>query len=274
MSRPRYAVVAAAGRGTRYEGEEPKVLAPIAGRTSLERVTMTLDQALGAHRQLVVIGYEAERVRASLGEAPHRQWVYQHDPCGTGHALALALAEIDEPDADVYFVCGDKPLLRASSLAALRAGFEAQGGGQAFLTGQIEGPPELSRQGRVVRESGAPVAIVEYKVIQALSAPLQLGRAWTRDELLALRECNVSTYVWRLAMLRALVPDLAHDPTQAEIMVTDLVQLAAARGWPVTAQPLHDPSEGWGVDTLEQKALAETVATQRLAAGEEPWFKM
>jgi len=266
--RPRYAVIAAAGRGTRF-GDGSKVLADIGGRPCLRLVLDAVEAALGEHRQLVVVGHEAECVMSAIGPADHRVFVPQAEQRGTGHALATALAHVDAADADVYFLCGDKPLLRGATLARLRAAFEAQPDGMAFLTGQVDGDPSTSRQGRVVRWEGHPLAIVEHRALAALEDDLALPdglgavHRFTRGDLLALREVNVSTYAWRLADLRRLVPALSTDAAQAEVLVTDLARLFVADGRAVRALPLDDPREGLGIDTPEQwravAALAEAM---------------
>lgn len=256
--RPRYAIIAAAGRGTRF-GAAAKVLADVAGRPCLRRVLDCVEGALGQHRQVVVVGHQAEKVISAVGPAGHRRFVLQAEQRGTGHALATALAEIDEADADIYFLCGDKPLLRPGTLSRLRAAYEDQPDGMAFLTGQITGNPAASRQGRVVRRDGQPIAIVEHKAIAALDGRVH---GLTAADLMATREVNVSTYVWRLAELRRLVPALAADPAQAEVLVTDLVRLFATQGLAVRGLPLDDDSEGLGIDTPEQwQAVAELAAT-------------
>ena len=255
--RPRIAIVAAAGRGTRFAATGTKVLADIAGQPCVCRVLDCLDAALDGHQQVVVVGHEAERVTAAIGPAEHRRFVTQTEQRGTGHALATALASVTEDDADIYFVCGDKPLLRPATLARLRQTFEAQPGGMAFLTGRTEGDPEASRQGRVVRANGQPVAILEHRQISARA---------DAAELLGIAEVNVSTYAWRLADLRRLVPTLAADAAQAEVLVTDLVRLFAEAGLTVQGLPLDDPREGLGIDTPEQwQAVAALARTMGVA---------
>ncbi|MBI5833372.1 MAG: NTP transferase domain-containing protein [Armatimonadetes bacterium] len=101
-SRTRIAIVAAAGRGTRFGAAGTKVLADIAGRPCVQRVLDCVEAALGEHHQLLVVGHEAERVVAKVGAAVHRRFVHQPEQRGTGHALAVALAQVDADDADVY----------------------------------------------------------------------------------------------------------------------------------------------------------------------------
>jgi bifunctional UDP-N-acetylglucosamine pyrophosphorylase/glucosamine-1-phosphate N-acetyltransferase len=260
--RTRLAVIAAAGRGTRFLAEQPKVLADLGGRPCLQRVLDTVEAALGEHRQMVVIGPRGDEIRAALGEAPNRRYV-EAEPHGTGAALTAALAALDEADGDLYFLAGDKPLLRPATLGGLRAQFERGQAVMAFLTGRLAGDPGASRQGRVVTAGGQALGIVERKVIEALRGELELpgpdgGRhRFSRAQLLAIRDVNVSVYVWRLAELRRLAAHLTDANAQGELLVTDLVQLAVARGLRVETRPLADAREGQGIDTVEQwQALA------------------
>lgn len=261
----RVAVVAAAGRGTRFHGDGPKVLADVGGRPCLARVLDAIEAGLGPHRQVIVVGHEADAVRAAIGDAPHREYVLQAELRGTGDALRCGLSAVADDAAAVYFFCGDKPLLRAETIARFRARFDQGTAPMQFLTGRIEGDDDAvlaNRQGRVVLVEcdGRPHAlgIVERKVIDAMESAQTFRLAngaihhFTREQLLRIREVNVSTYAWSLPELRQAIRDLSDANAQGELLVTDLVQHFLSRGWPVETVALSDPSEGKGIDTLEQ----------------------
>jgi len=261
----RVAVIAAAGRGTRFHGEGPKVLADVGGQPCLARVLATIEAGLGEHQQIIVVGHEAEAVQAAIGDAPNRQYVLQEELRGTGDALRCGLSAVPPDAGSLYFFCGDKPLLRASTIARFREQFERGTAPMQFLTGWIEGDEDAvlaNRQGRVVcvESDGRPhaLAIVERKVIEAMVSdePFRLANGmeyrFSRDQLLRIREVNVSTYAWSLNELRRAVRDLQDDNAQHEFLVTDLVHLFLNRGWPVETVALSDPEEGKGIDTREQ----------------------
>lgn len=262
----RYAVIAAAGRGSRFTHEVPKVLADVGGRPCVQRVLDALESGLGDHEQLIVIGEHGEDVRETIGEAPHRRYVVQNAPRGTGDALLTALAEVPlDADGHLYFFCGDKPLLQTRTVERFRHRFESCQAKMLFLTGRIEGGEEAllgNRQGRVVSVEfdGSPHAlgIVERKVIDAVDTgqTFQLYNGvthhFTRDSLLRIREVNVSTYAWCLPELRGLAGELSDDNAQGEFLVTDLVQTFLRAGHPVQTMALSDPWEGRGIDTVQQ----------------------
>ena len=57
--------ILAAGRGTRMKSALPKVLHQLGGRSLVERVLESC-QALSPQRRLVIVGYQAEQVKADL----------------------------------------------------------------------------------------------------------------------------------------------------------------------------------------------------------------
>ena len=265
-------VIAAAGRARRFGGSQ-KVLAQVGGIPSVCRVAEACERGLGPHRQIVVVGHEGERVAAALGPAGHREFVRQEEQRGTGHALALALDHIADAGVhEVYFVCGDKPLLTAESLARLRDGFAASGAAMAFLTGEVAGDPRESRQGRVVQihrdtPRAEVLAVVERAAIDALGEGETLSftalggwqQRYTRDDLLAIRDVNVSAYVWRADVLRKHIGELQACPESGEYLVTDLVRILREHRHLVRAFPVRRSEEGIGIDTQEVLQTANAV---------------
>jgi bifunctional UDP-N-acetylglucosamine pyrophosphorylase/glucosamine-1-phosphate N-acetyltransferase len=262
----RIAVIAAAGRGTRFAHTLPKVLAEVGGRPCLQRVIDAVEGGLGEHRQLIVVGGAADQIREAVGEAPHRRYVVQQQARGTGDALRCALASLTDLDhGSVYFFCGDKPLLRPETVTEFRRRFETDQPPMLFLTGSIEGDDQAvmaNRQGRVVTvvHNGRPhaMAIVERSAIDSLHGLSRFAlcngavHAFSRDQLLGIRDVNVSTYAWSLAELRRMVGLLTDDNPQGEVLVTDLVHLYQQHGLAVQTMALGDPHEGRGIDTVPQ----------------------
>jgi len=266
---PPVVVIAAAGRAERFSGEQ-KVLARVGGVAAVCRVAGACEEALGPHQQLVVIGHEGAHVRAALGKAPHRRYVIQQPQLGTGHALATALAHLDgDGERELYFLCGDKPLLSAESLRRLRTELVASGSSMVFLTGMLEGDPQHSRQGRVLQaHAGAALAealaIVERATIDALGAGETMSFTcltgqrceYDRDQLLAVRDVNISAYVWREEVLREHIGRLELHPEKGEYFVTDLAAILRERGLLVRAIAACNGAEGIGIDTQEQLVTA------------------
>ncbi|MHB1739662.1 MAG: NTP transferase domain-containing protein, partial [Actinomycetes bacterium] len=133
----------------------PKVLHPVAGRPLLGHV-IAAARAQQPENLLVVVGHGREQVLAYLDQAdPTARVVVQAEQRGTGHAAAVALAALAEQgvvlDGPVVITCGDTPLLRGDTLAALRARHASSGAAVTVLSAVLDDPRGY---GRVIRATG------------------------------------------------------------------------------------------------------------------------
>ena len=87
-SRPRAAVILAAGHGKRMKSDLAKPLHPIGGRSMLDW-SLALADAVQAERKVVVWGAHAPEVK-DKAEAAGALTALQDPPQGTGHAVQQA----------------------------------------------------------------------------------------------------------------------------------------------------------------------------------------
>lgn len=237
------AIVLAAGKGTRMKSNRAKVLHPLLGRPLLDYALDALD-GLNTEPKLVVVGHEAEAVRAAVG---HRaRFADQTEQKGTGHAVMMAAPQLEAFEGPVLITCGDMPLLKNESLARLLECYPDSP--LCFLTAEVPDPGSL---GRVLRDdSGWAKAIVE-------------ARDCTPDEL-KVNEINTGCYCVDAKLLRELLPRLDTANDQGEYYITDIVKLAVADGHPVQAVKLHDAEEALGVNSRADLALAAEELRRRI----------
>src|SRR5438876_11008501 len=84
-----WAVVLAAGEGKRMRSGRAKVLHLLAGRPLVE-YPLALARAVGARGIVVVVGHQADLVRAALGGAGGVRSADPPEQRGTGHAATMA----------------------------------------------------------------------------------------------------------------------------------------------------------------------------------------
>jgi bifunctional UDP-N-acetylglucosamine pyrophosphorylase/glucosamine-1-phosphate N-acetyltransferase len=109
---------------------------------------------------------------------------------------------------------------------------------------------EPGSYGRVIRDSGGEVSgIIEAK------------DASEREH--NIREVNTGIYCVSAELLRAVLPDVENANVQGEYYLTDLVKLAAGRGWKVQAVTASDPREFQGINTKEELEAAEKIIAKR-----------
>ena len=103
------AVVLAAGKGKRLQSEKhdaPKVLREAVGRPLLAYVLEKLS-FLDKKDVTIVIGYRGEQVEEAAGL--EYQYAWQREQLGTGHAVQMAAAQIEDYDGPVLICYGDMP---------------------------------------------------------------------------------------------------------------------------------------------------------------------
>jgi bifunctional UDP-N-acetylglucosamine pyrophosphorylase/glucosamine-1-phosphate N-acetyltransferase len=238
-------VILAAGQGTRMKSSRPKVLHALAGKPLLQHV-VDAGRALQPAQTLVVVGHGADEVRAAMHD-PTLQFVAQREQLGTGHALQQCLDTLDAGN-DVLVLVGDAPLIRAETLANLRA---AAGDAAVAVLSFIADDPQ--GYGRVLRDAGGEVtAIVEQKD--------------TDEESARVRECNSGILLIRGARLRELLAAIDNRNAQQEYYLTDVVGLAVGAGDRVVAVPCDEAGEVSGVNDQRQLAAVEALYRARQAS--------
>lgn len=236
-------VVLAAGEGKRMRSNIPKVLHPVAGRSMLTRV---LDTASALSPQAIygVYGHAGDIVRSACADYAVN-WVHQAEQLGTGHAVAQALAAIPD-NHQVLVLCGDVPLIRATTLKALMA---QANGTVGVLTVELETP---TGYGRILRDAdGAVIGVVEEKD----ASPIQRQ----------ITEVNAGLMCLPAGHLRAWLSELDTGNAQGEYYLTDCISQAHAQGVPVHTYACPDPWEVQGVNDRVQLAAVERACQRRQA---------
>ena len=229
-------VIMAAGKGTRLKSKRAKVLHEIGGRPLLHHVIAAATQVVAPPDVLVIIGHQAESVRAAARDTGVR-FTVQEEQRGTGHALQVA--ERDTRDYDQLIVLsGDVPLLRTETIAALRD-FHLQQ--KAAMTILSAAPANPFGYGRVIRREPAlpeVSAIIEQK---ALSPEQQ-----------TVREINSGIYAFRRAALYEHIGQLSADNAHGEFYLTDMARLLVDSGERVVALEATHSTEVLGANTIAE----------------------
>jgi bifunctional UDP-N-acetylglucosamine pyrophosphorylase / glucosamine-1-phosphate N-acetyltransferase len=253
--KPLTVVVLAAGEGTRMKSPTlPKVLHGFAGRSLLGHVLAATD-GLAAAVTAVVIGHRADQVREHLQQiAPDAVPVLQAEQHGTGHAVRIALQELEHRSGGrltgtVLVLPGDTPLLTPAALTDLLAHHAATGAAASMLTSLMADP---TGYGRVIRDRERPDRVgrvVEHR--DAGPAELQVN------------EVSALVYAFDAGLLRDAVGRLSTDNAQGEEYLPDVVSILVAEGRDVLARPAPAQQTA-GVNDRVQLAAAHRAYNIRL----------
>ncbi|NJN88469.1 MAG: bifunctional UDP-N-acetylglucosamine diphosphorylase/glucosamine-1-phosphate N-acetyltransferase GlmU [Leptolyngbyaceae cyanobacterium SL_7_1] len=241
--------ILAAGRGTRMKSSLPKVLHPLGGRSIVEHVLAGLAE-LDPVRRLVIVGYEADRVKQTLSSQSDLEFVYQTEQLGTGHAVQQVIPYLQEFEGDLLVLNGDVPLLRPTTLHQLVHVHQHQGNAATILTAYL---PDPKGYGRVFCDGQNRVTqIVEDRDC----TPAQKQN----------RRVNAGIYCFRWSALAEVLPQLQATNTQQEYYLTDTVSDLQ----PVMAVDVEDYQEILGINDRKQLATAYQILQDRI---KDDWMK-
>ena len=164
-------------------------------------------------------------------------WVFQNEQLGTAHAVQQA-APFFKDDENIVVLYGDAPLISVETLEKLIAAKPENG--IALLTVNLDNP---TGYGRIIRENGNVVAIVEQKDANA--------------EQLKIQEVNTGVMVSDGANFKKWLARVDNHNAQGEYYLTDLIALANQDGCQVMAVQAVDAIEVEGANNRLQLAALE-----------------
>ena len=169
MTRTCLSIVLAAGEGVRMRSSRPKVLHLIGGAPLIAHVLAAVGEIGGA--TAVVVGPNAEVLRDAVTQLmPGAEITVQRERRGTAHAVLAAKDAIARGYDDVLVLFADTPLVRAETLAKLRAAL-ADGAAIAVLGFRAANP---TGYGRLITTDGELIAIREHKDASAAEREITL----------------------------------------------------------------------------------------------------
>jgi bifunctional UDP-N-acetylglucosamine pyrophosphorylase / glucosamine-1-phosphate N-acetyltransferase len=253
--KPLTVIVLAAGEGTRMKSPtRPKALHGFAGRSLLGHALAATD-GLAAEVTAVVIGHCRDQVAEHLQQiAPAAVPVVQAEQNGTGHAVRVALEEIERRagrpvTGSVLVLPGDAPLLTPATLAGLLAAHSEAGAAATLLTSVVADP---TGYGRVIRDPDLPdrvSRVVEHR--DASPSELQVG------------EVSALVYAFDAELLGEAIQRLSTENAQGEEYLPEVVSILVAEGREVLAR-LAPAWETAGVNDRVQLAAAHRAYNTRL----------
>nr|WP_295467311.1 bifunctional UDP-N-acetylglucosamine diphosphorylase/glucosamine-1-phosphate N-acetyltransferase GlmU [Mesorhizobium sp.] len=237
-------IILAAGEGTRMKSAMPKVLHEIAGLPMVAHVAKAAIAA-GGSDVAIVVGSGGDAVRKAVTPfAPAAETFDQIERLGTAHAVLAARAAIARGYDDVLVMFGDTPLIIPAPLAAARR-LVADGNAVAVIGFRTDAP---SGYGRLIETDGRLVAIREDKDC----SPEERKITFCNGGLMAIDGRHA------LALLDAV----GNANAKGEYYLTDIVEIANARGLAVSATEA-DYENVLGINNRAELAEAEAIWQKR-----------
>jgi bifunctional UDP-N-acetylglucosamine pyrophosphorylase/glucosamine-1-phosphate N-acetyltransferase len=240
-----YAVILAAGKGTRMKSKKHKVLHSICGKPMIDHILAQLSQ-LDAKKTIMVVGHLGESLQEHLGEQV--QFVEQEEQLGTAHAVMQTEPLLKQEEGITLVLNGDHPLFTANTLKQLLETHHTSGAAASVLTATMEDP---TGYGRVVRRADGQVdRIVEHKDA-------------TEAERL-IKEINTGTYCFDNQKLFSTLSLVNNNNAQGEYYLPDVISILREQGHKISAQVIGDVDEAMGVNDRIQLAQAAKFMQARI----------
>ncbi|MBY5035230.1 bifunctional UDP-N-acetylglucosamine diphosphorylase/glucosamine-1-phosphate N-acetyltransferase GlmU [Streptococcus gallolyticus] len=240
-----YAIILAAGKGTRMKSDLPKVLHKVAGISMLEHVFRAVS-AIDPAKIETIVGHKAELVQEVLeGQS---EFALQSEQLGTGHAVMMAEEALAGLEGQTLVIAGDTPLITGDSLKNLINFHISHKNVATILTAQAENP---FGYGRIIRNNDGEV----LKIVEQKDA---------NDFEKQIKEINTGTYLFDNKRLFEALKDINTDNAQGEYYLTDVISIFRQAGEKVGAYILRDFDESLGVNDRIALATAEAVMRKRI----------
>jgi bifunctional UDP-N-acetylglucosamine pyrophosphorylase / glucosamine-1-phosphate N-acetyltransferase len=236
----KYAIVLAAGKGTRMKSKLYKVLHPVCGKPMVQHVVDHV-KLVGVQNVVTVVGHGAELVKTQLGETS--DYVLQAEQLGTAHAVIQAAPLLKDKEGTTLVICGDTPLITPETIEALFKEHERLQAKATILTAHLE---DSTGYGRIIRsENGSVLRIVEHKDA-------------TPDEL-TVQEINTGTYCFDNKALFEALSKVNNDNSQGEYYLPDVIEILKAQDEVVAAYKTPNFDETLGVNDRYALSVAESL---------------
>ena len=242
-----FAIILAAGKGSRLKSNLSKPLHEVAGYPLITWVSKTA-QAAGASTQICVISPDEQQLYRELSHSI--KTVTQDAPKGTGDAVRCCLPHIEKlpKDCPILILYADTPLIQADTLRDLANRIEA--GTDICLVGFTADDP--SGYGRIILSEEMMVkAIVEDK------------DASEKEQKICL--VNGGVMAAKAGLLAHFLPQLTSKNSQNEEYLTDIISLANEKGAQIDVL-VTEENELAGVNDRAQLAHVEAIMQSRLRA--------
>ena len=240
-------IILAAGLGTRMKSDKAKVLHTICGKPMLAYVLETATN-ISAHQIIVVVGHQADLVKAACGEKSRVSFALQERQLGTGHAVLCALPSLSSTVEHVLILCGDVPLLRASMLEELLADHMQESRTLSLLAVEADMP---TGYGRIKIDGRGQLA----KIVEEKDASQKERR---------IKLINSGIYCVKKRFLQDSLKKIKPDNVQQEFYLTDIIEIGYLAEENMGVLVSGAKEDVLGINTIQELEAVEIIMSSRL----------
>jgi bifunctional UDP-N-acetylglucosamine pyrophosphorylase/glucosamine-1-phosphate N-acetyltransferase len=236
----KYAIILAAGKGTRMKTELPKCAYPILRKPMIAYIVENLKNGSLVDEIVVVVGHKRQVIKDILLDAV--SYAVQEEQLGTVHAVMITEPLISDLEGDTIILPGDMPLVDNCILEKALTEHHDRRHDLTLVTTKIENP---SGYGRIVRnESGYLESIIEHH------------EASFSQKLI--NEINTGIYVVKTKLLFQALQKIDNKNSKNEYYLTDIIKIMKDDNSVIGTYYLKDSYKAMGINDLYALSVAES----------------
>ncbi len=236
-------IILAAGKGTRMKSEMPKVLHHVCGQAMINYV---VDSAKAVSSKVCIVLGHGHRLVEQNFESDI-DIAIQTKLLGTADAIKSARSCFKGFKGNILVLCGDVPLLKATSIRKLLTVHRRSKSSCTFLSAELENP---CGYGRVIRKDGNNVIAIREEKDATLKEK-------------AICEINTGLYCFRAQDLFDGLDKIKLNKKKNEYYLTDIISIFVEEKKSVCVVKLDNPIEGLGINTRKDLAEANRILNKR-----------
>ena len=233
----KYAVVLAAGKGTRMKTELPKCAFPILKKPMIEYITENIEKS-NVDEIITVVGHKKEVFYDLLQDRV--EYAIQEEQLGTGHAVLVTKELLERRRGTTIILLGDMPLVDYKVINKVISYHTDRGNDLTVVTTSMDYPKGY---GRIIRN--------EYGNIEGIVEHINCTK-----EQKQIKEINTGIYVVSNSLLFKALEKIEKNPTKGEYYLTDIVEIMK-KDYVVGTFVLRDSYKVMGVNDLFSISIAE-----------------
>lgn len=234
-----YAIVLAAGKGTRMKTELPKCAYPLLRKPMIAYIVENLKMTQLVNDIIVVVGHKKEVIKDILNSQV--LYAYQEEQLGTGHAVMMAKDVVPDKEGDIIILPGDMPLIDHEILSEVIKAHKIYRHDLTVVSTFVDNP---TGYGRIIRNGSNYLhAIIEERDATEVQKNIN--------------EINTGIFVVKNKVLFEALDKIDNKNAKGEFYLTDIVQILKNQDYFLGTYELKTSYKAMGVNDLYTLSIAE-----------------
>lgn len=237
----KYAIILAAGKGTRMKTELPKCAYPLLKKPMIAYIVEHLYKSTMIDELITVVGHKKEIIKEILNSKV--KYANQDEQLGTGHAVLMAEEYIKDPEGYTIILPGDMPLIDDVVI-------------RNAISEHIEFRHDLTVVSTIVDDPHGYGRIIRNEA-KYLSSIVEENDATSEEK--KIKEINTGIYIINNNLLIPALKKINNKNAKKEYYLTDIVKIMKNESNLVGTYLLDESYKAMGINDLYALSRAECI---------------